>query len=182
MRIQELKREIVVPQDTEVKIHERTLSAKGPKGENQKYFTYPRINISIHGNKVILSVKNATKKDKTMIGTMEAHINNLIEGVKQGFIYKLKVCSGHFPMNVSVKGDTVLISNFMGEKVPRKAKVLPHVNVKVEGDVITLNGLDIENVSQSAANIELATRRSGFDKRVFQDGCYIIEKAGKSLR
>ena len=65
----------------------------------------------------------------------------------------------------------------MGEKIPRLAKISPGVDVKIEGDMITVSGFDREKVGQSAANIELATRRPGFDKRIFQDGCYIVSKS-----
>ena len=84
-------------------------------------------------------------------------------------------------MTVKVEGNVVVINNFMGEKVPRKAKILKDVNVKIENELITVSGFDIEKVGQSAANIELATKRAGFDKRIFQDCCYIIERAGKGL-
>ena len=126
--------------------------------------------------------KNAAKKEKTMIGTYSAHIKNLLAGVKSGFDYKLKICSGHFPMTVAVEKNKVMINNFMGEKVPRSARIFLGVDVKVEGDTITVSGFDREKVGQSAANIELATRRPGFDKRIFQDGCYIVSKSGRAIR
>jgi large subunit ribosomal protein L6 len=85
-------------------------------------------------------------------------------------------------MTLTKEDEVVVINNFMGEKVPRKAKILPGVEINIEGDIITISSFDKEKAGQSAANIELATRRSGFDKRVFQDGCYVIEKAGKEIR
>ena len=182
MKLKELRKEIVIPEGIEARIEEKTLIVKGAKGENKRTFLYPRISVLIKDNKVILSALNATKKDKTMMGTFNAHVKNLIEGVKGGFTYKLKICSGHFPMTVSSNKNLVIISNFMGEKTPRKAKILPDVNFKVEGDIITLTGHDKDKVGQSAANIELATRRTGFDKRVFQDGCYIIQKPEREIR
>jgi len=47
----------------------------------------------------------------------------MIRGVTEGYTYKLKICSGHFPMNVSLKGDVLEIKNFIGESVPRKLKI-----------------------------------------------------------
>ncbi|MAG45363.1 MAG: 50S ribosomal protein L6 [Nanoarchaeota archaeon] len=182
MRLEEIKKEIEIPEGVEVKIEDKTLTVKGPKGENQKTLLYPSLSTSVQDNKVALSIKNATKKDKTMIGTFQAHVRNLIKGIREGFIYKIKVCSGHFPMTLANEDNTLVINNFMGEKVPRKAKILSGVEVNIEGDIITLSSFDKEKVGQSAANIELATRRAGFDKRVFQDGCYIIEKAGKEIK
>jgi len=42
-----------------------------------------------------------------------------------------------------------------------------------------LNGPNLEDAGQTAANIERATKIKGFDPRVFQDGIYIIEKPGR---
>jgi len=182
MKVKELKREIIIPEGVEVKIDGKGIDAKGPKGENSRRFLYPKFKLSHEGNKIILLSANATKREKTMIGTYSAHVKNLLDGVKDGFDYKLKICSGHFPMTISFKESTVMISNFMGEKIPRKARIFNGVDVKVEGDTIIVTGYDKEKVGQSAANIELATRRTGFDKRVFQDGCYIVSKAGREIK
>lgn len=182
MRIKELKKEIGIPDEVEVRVDGKRLTVKGSNGENFRDFLYPNIKISVEGSKIVLVSKDATKKDKTMMGTYSAHVKNLLAGIKSGFEYKLKICSGHFPMNVTFEKGKVMISNFMGEKIPRKAKVTQDVNIKIEGDTIIVSGFDKEKVGQSAANIELATRRSGFDKRIFQDGCYIFSKAGKELR
>lgn len=182
MRIKELKKEIEIPEGVDVKIDGKKLFANGPKGENSRIFNYPKLELSKQGNKVMLLGKNATKKEKTMIGTYSAHIKNLFVGVKNGFDYRLKICSGHFPMTVVVEKNKVTINNFMGEKIPRRARIFSGVDVRIEGESITVSGFDREKVGQTAANIELATRRPGFDKRIFQDGCYIVSKSGKELR
>ena len=181
MRLTELKKEIAIPGGVEVKLEGKTVITKGPKGENSRRFLYPNMKLSMENNKLILSIKKADKKDKTMIGTFSAHIKNILQGVEEGFTYKLKICSGHFPMNVKSEANQVIISNFMGEKVPRKARILDGVTINIQGDIITLTGSNKESVGQSAANIELATRRTGFDKRIFQDGCYITEKSSRGL-
>jgi len=182
MKIKELKKEIVIPENVEIKIEDKRITARGSKGENSRLFVYQTFKLAHEGNKIILFTKDASKRDKTMIGTYSAHIKNLLTGVKDGFDYRLKICSGHFPMTVSIDRNKVKITNFMGEKIPRLAKISPGVDVKIEGDMITVSGFDREKVGQSAANIELATRRTGFDKRVFQDGCYIVSKAGKVVK
>ncbi len=182
MKLKESKEEIEIPEGVEISVEGSTVKAKGPNGENHRLFHYPKIKILKENGKIILSSKNPTKREKTMTGTIKAHIQNLIKGVKEGFIYKLKICSGHFPMRVSVEGNYVLINNFLGEKIPRKARILEGVQVKVEGDEIILEGINKESVSQSSANIELATRITNRDRRIFQDGCFIILKDGKEIR
>ena len=83
----------------------------------------------------------------------------------------------HFPMKIAVKGDKFIIENFLGEKAPRSAMILAGAKVTIKGNEVFVTGSDLEKVSQTAANIERATKIRGFDPRVFQDGIYIVEKA-----
>jgi len=182
MKLKKLKQEIEIPSGIEILIEGNTVKTKGPKGENHRFFHYPKIQISKQDNKILLIAKNPSKREKTMMGTMKSHIKNLIKGVDKGFIYKLKICSGHFPMKVTVEKNNIIVNNFLGEKVPRKAKILAGVQAKIEGDEIILKGIDKELVSQSSANIELATRITNRDRRIFQDGCFITSKDGKEIR
>ncbi len=177
-----MQKEIVIKENIESKLEGKTLTIKGPKGELKRRFIYPGIKMSVKDNKIILSAENATKREKTMIGTFTAHIKNMIKGVLEGFVYKLKICAGHFPMSVLVEGQKVLIKNFLGERVPRKARILPGAKVLVQGDIITVEGIDKEVVSQSASNIELACRISNRDRRVFMDGVWLINKDGKNIK
>ncbi|MGB9830609.1 MAG: 50S ribosomal protein L6, partial [Fervidicoccus fontis] len=74
------------------------------------------------------------------------------------------------------KGDVILVKNFLGEKSPRKARIMPGVKVKIEKEDVIVEGLDIEAVGQTAANLEQATKVKEYDRRVFMDGIYIYEK------
>ena len=118
------------------------------------------------------------KKEKALVGTWAAHAKNMVVGVSEGFEYRMKIVYAHFPVKVThdKKASILNISNFMGEKLDRKAKILEGVNVKIDGDQITLTGVNRENLGQTAANIEVSTKIKGFDIRVFQDGIYITHK------
>ena len=142
---------------------------------------HPLLTIKIKDNVVIIKGKEDTKKTKKFIHTFRAHIGNMLVGAVEGFEYQLKVCSGHFPMSVAVDKNVLVIKNFLGEKVPRKAPIMEGVNVKIEGDIIKVTGVDKEKVGQTAARIEQSTTISNRDRRIFQDGCYIINKAGKEI-
>ena len=120
------------------------------------------------------------RADKAIAGTWAAHLRNMVRGVDEGFEYRLKAVFSHFPMSLKVEGQNFTITNLFGEKVPRVAK-LPwtpaEVEVRVENktDVI-VKGADREKVGQSAANIEQACKIKKRDRRVFQDGIYIVSK------
>ena len=117
-----------------------------------------------------------------MVDIVKAHIKNMIKGVSEGFVYTLKICSSHFPMSVSVSGNKLEVKNYLGEKVPRVLNLVENVKVTINGEEVVVESSDKELAGQTAANIELLTRRSGFDRRVFQDGIYITEKAGKIVK
>ena len=70
----------------------------------------------------------------------------------------------------------MIINNFLGERKSRSARVLPGTKVEIGKDEVVITGMDKENVGQTMANIEQATRVHGFDVRIFQDGIYLIDK------
>ena len=170
---------VEIPEGVEVTIEGSLVSVKGPKGENKRLLSHPRIVIKKEDKVVMFYVKRKlSKKEKRMVGTFAGHVLNLIKGVSEGFEYKLKICSGHFPMTAKVEGDEVVIKNFLGEKVPRKSKIIEGTKVEIKGDIIIVEGIDKELAGQTAARIEQSTRITNKDRRVFQDGCYITDKAG----
>ena len=87
----------------------------------------------------------------------------------------------HFPITTKIEGNEFIIKNFLGERKDRKAKILPGVEVKVDGEMITLEGSDKEKTGQTAANIEQATKVRNKDRRIFQDGIFMLEKAGRKM-
>lgn len=176
-----IQREVKLKEGITAKIESAVLTIKGPAGEVSRNFLHPKITFAIEGNKIILSSKKATRREKTIIGSFEAHIINMVKGVEELHTYKLKICSGHFPMTVSVSGGELVIKNFLGESVPRKVHLAPGVEVKISGNDITVRGPDKEACGQTAARIENLCRIVKRDCRVFQDGCYIVHKAGKDV-
>lgn len=176
MRLPEISKIIQVPDGVEVTMEARKVTVKGEKGTLTRDFSYVPILIDVNGKTVRVWAEWPRKKEASLVGTIHSHIQNMISGVVKGFSYKLKIVFSHFPISVKVQGATVLIENFTGERRARRVKIIGDVKVKVEGDDIIVQGLNLEDVSQTAANIEQATKVKKKDPRVFLDGIYVFER------
>ena len=178
---QDLTEEIELPAGVSVQHAQNLIRLRGPKGEVSRTFVYPGVNITLEENKIVLRAVKATKREKRMLSTFAAHLKNLIKGVQEPYEYKLKICSGHFPMNVSIAGKEFTIKNFLGETVPRKFTIQEGAEGKISGTEIIVKSADKEIAGQTAASIEQLCRITNRDIRIFQDGCYITQKAGEPI-
>jgi len=176
-----IEERVAIPNGVTVSIDGAKVSVKGEKATHERVLAHPKVKIRVEGDEAVISCVLPRVREKAMVGTFAAHIANMIEGVTNGFEYEMKMVHSHFPMKTSVKGDRFIIENFIGERAPRKAKILGDTKITVKGSDVVLTGTDLEKVSQTAANIEYATKIWGFDTRVFQDGIYITKK-GKRVR
>jgi large subunit ribosomal protein L6 len=176
MRAIEISKTIQIPEDVEVTIQGRKVTVKGAKGTLTRDFSYAPISIQLDDKILRIWAEWPRKKEAALVGTIYSHIQNMITGVMKGFTCKLKIVFSHFPISVKIKDKTVLIENFTGERNPRKAKIIGDVQVKVQSEDIIVQGINLEDVNQTAANIEQATKVKRKDPRVFLDGIYVHEK------
>jgi len=176
MRLPEISKTIQVPENVDVSLDGKKINVKGTKGSLTRDFSFATIEIEGEGKNIRIWAKWPRKKEAALVGTICSHINNMITGVTKGYQYKLKIVFSHFPITVKVQGKFVLIENFTGERRARRIKILGDTKVKVEAEDIVVEGLNLEEVSQTAANIEQATRVRGKDPRVFLDGLYVYER------
>lgn len=182
MKVKLMQEELELPEEVSVTFEGMNVTVRGPKGEVTRRLFSKQVEMKAESDKVVFTARKATKREKRLIGTFRAHIRNLARGVTEGHVYRLKICSGHFPMNVSVKGNEFIVKNFMGEKVPRVLKLTEGADVKVDGTEVRVVGPSKEIAGQTAATIEQLCRRPGFDSRIFQDGIFLVEKDGKIIK
>ena len=176
MRQPEVSRIIQVPEGVAINLEGKKVTVKGAKGTLERDFSFVPISINAEGNTVRVWAEWPRKKEAALVGTIHSHIQNMISGVQKGFTYKIKIVFSHFPISVKVQGKTVLIENFTGERRARKAKIIGDVKVKVEAEDVVVQGLNLEDVSQTAANIEQGTKVKRKDPRIFLDGLYVFER------
>lgn len=172
------ERVIPLPAGVQASLEGDTFRVKGPKGALSRTLRAPGVRLELRGSTLTVRAGSSRRQHRALAGTLAAHAANMVAGVSRGYTCRMKVCFSHFPIQVTVAGSEVQISNFLGEKRPRRARIVgPDTKVEVKGDVLLVNGPDIEAVGQTAANIEQATKIREYDPRVFQDGIYIVEKA-----
>lgn len=175
----EAKKTIEVPEAVTVNIDNNNVSVSGPLGQIERKLRYPGIELKTTDSGIVVETIALKRELLAMVGTYASHIQNMVTGVTKGFEYKMKMVYAHFPIQLKTEGNKVIIGNFLGEKKPRKANILGNTKVTIKGDEVIVNGIDKEEVGQTAANIQQATKIRGYDPRVFQDGIYRIEKSGR---
>lgn len=175
-----MERTIEIPSDVQIEVNNFKVSVKGPKGSLEKdfYSTLFAKDIVLQkkDNKIMISAESKKRKVKAMIGTMESIISNMMLGVKEAYSAKLKIIYMHFPFTVKISGKEILVSNFLGEKTPRKARIIGDCKVEIQGDEIMVTGISKEDVGLTVGQLEHATWIKKRDRRVFQDGCFVIKK------
>ncbi|MBU2576859.1 MAG: 50S ribosomal protein L6 [Nanoarchaeota archaeon] len=172
----DLERIIEIPEGVEVVVSKNKVTVKGNGKELVREFDKGKVSMAVADGKFVLTAKGATRRESKMIGTIWAHLKNMIKGVGKEFVYELEIANVHFPMNVKAGGDKVTIKSFLGETTLREARIMPNAKVEVKGSQITVTSHDIEAAGQTAANLEKATRLTGRDRRIFQDGIFITKK------
>jgi large subunit ribosomal protein L6 len=174
--VKEIARQVEIPEGVAVSLDGNTVTVKGPKGEITRQLSYPEIEIRKEDSQMVVNSRLDRKRHRAMVGTLAAHISNMIAGVTTGYEYKMKVVYSHFPIQLKAASDELVINNFLGERKSRSAKILAGTKVEIGKDEVLIKGINKENVGQTMANIEQATRVRGFDIRIFQDGIYLVEK------
>ncbi|KYR00348.1 60S ribosomal protein L9 [Tieghemostelium lacteum] len=173
---------VKIPKGVTVDVKGRSVKVTGPRGVLKRDFGHLSVDIQKVGtSEITIDLWFGNRKQIACIKTVASIIENLITGVTKGFEYKMRFVYAHFPINVTVVdgGKTVEIRNFFGEKIVRKIPLLEGITCirseKVK-DEIVLTGNDLENLSQSCANIQLRSVIKYKDVRKFLDGIYVSER------
>lgn len=162
-----------------MEIEGRKVRVKGPLGTLEEDLSHLPVSMVLGDNSVEISTPWPRKREIGMLGTAAAHVRNMIRGVSNGYKYSLRTVYAHFPVTIKVdeKALRLRIENFTGEKTPRFARIVGGVKVTVKGEDVVVEGTDLKSVSQTAANIQNATKIKKKDQRVFLDGIYVAQKA-----
>jgi len=185
--------ELELPENVSAEIDHLDLTVEGPNGSVTRRLWYPDVSVAIESvpasperdedgetvEAVVIESDEDDAKTMSTLGTFESHVRNMFHGVTEGWGYEMEIFYSHFPMDVAVEGNDVVIENFLGEKAPRRTEIHGDTEVEIDGEIVHLSGPSIEDVGQTAADIEQLTRVTDKDVRVFQDGVYITQKPNR---
>ena len=82
------KKPVAIPAGVTVSLDGTDLSIKGPKGELSMSFV-PEVTVSHEDDKIVILPVSETKRARSMWGMQRSMVNNIIEGVTNGFSKKL---------------------------------------------------------------------------------------------
>ena len=175
-----IEKKILLPEDVEAKAEDCDIIIKGKLGEIRRSFSYPALNILLKDKEIIVSSTKDKKKQKAIVGSWCARIKNMIVGVNKPYEYKLKIVFSHFPMKITLESDRIVVKNYLGGKGVREVQIPPDIELNMvkedNSDYVIVKGINKEHAGLYAAKIERLCVAKNKDRRVFQDGIYIIKK------
>ena len=143
------KKPILIPSGVQIEIDGSKVTAKGPKGETSRQYSF-EMKITQDNGKVIVAPIDERKELEPIWGTTRALLNNMIEGVNVGFEKKLQVEGLGF--KVALSGNVLDLQ--VGFTNPVKVEAPEGVKFSVEKNIITVSGIDLEKVSLLASQIK----------------------------
>ena len=165
---------IEIPEDFDAEYEDGVFTLSNGE-EVSKKMDHAMVDVEVDGKEVTFSTPSSKKDIQSIVHTFRSHVENMIEGLEEEHVYKMKGVYAHFPMTIKQENNQVVIENFMGERNPRKVDIMEGVTVEVDGEDLTLRGADKDAVSQTAARVEQMCHKGNRDPRTFQDGVYITE-------
>jgi len=179
---------LAIPKDVTVTVKNRRVTVKGPRGQLARDFQHLRVDLFVEkagkGQQVRAELWFGNRATLASLRTILSHINNMIVGVTKGYLFKMKYVYAHFPISIVIGNDkkTIEVKNYLGEKQERVIQLIGTTSAKLSKDIdgtkdeITLQGISLDDVSQSAARIQQIASVTDKDIRKFLDGVYVSHR------
>ena len=140
---------IAVPTGVTVDIAENNqVTVKGPKGTLTRVLP-EEMDIKLEGDQIVVTRPNDLKKMKSLHGLTRTLINNMVIGVTEGYTKVLEVNGVGY--RAAKQGKKLVLS--LGYSHPVEMEDPEGLESKVDGNTITVSGIDKEKVGQYAAEI-----------------------------
>lgn len=171
------KAPVSIPQGVTVTVANGEVAVKGAKGE-LKFATSPEVNVEVKdSNVIVLPRDKEDSRSRAFWGTTRSQINNMVEGVSNGFIKKLEIQG----VGYRASADKNYITLALGYSHEIKYAIPTGIEIKCEKPtLIAISGFDKKLVGQVAAEIRALRKPEPYKgKGVRYENEYIRMKEGK---
>lgn len=167
---------IKLPSGVTITVDPDTITVAGSKGTLTQ-FTMPGITVAQEGEEIVVTRSNDEPQNRAKHGLMRSLVNNMVQGVSQGFSKKLEINGVGY--RVALQGSDLKLNLGFSHDVIYK---LPQgVSATVEQNTITVSGIDKQQVGQVAAEIRALKKPEPYKgKGIKYADERIIRKSGKS--
>jgi large subunit ribosomal protein L6 len=171
------KNPIVIPSGVEIKVEGNEINVKGPKGA-LKQDIHHQVSFEVKDNTIVVAIKDETdKSQRALWGLFGSLIRNMVKGVTEGFEKKLEI--NGVGMKYAVVGKNVVLN--VGFSHPVEYPIPAGITAAVEGNVLTIAGIDKQLVGETAAQIRRIKKVEPYKgKGIKYAGEIFIRKAGKT--
>ncbi len=169
------KNAIPVPEKTIVSVADGVVTVKGPLGELSKPL-HTSVSVSVEGSSVSVTPINTSKLARSLWGTFASHVKNMIAGVNAKYQKQLEIQGVGY--KVELQGKSLKFA--LGFSHPVIVVIPDGLDVAVEKNLITVSGIDKEQVGQFAANVRALKKPEPYKgKGIRYVGEYVRQKQGK---
>jgi large subunit ribosomal protein L6 len=167
---------IAIPSGVTITVDPDTITVAGSKG-TLKQFTMEGVTVKVENNEAIVTRVNDEPKNRAKHGLMRTLVSNMVVGVSTGFSKQLEINGVGF--RVAMAGNGLKLNLGFSHDVNF---ALPQgITASVEQNVITISGIDKQQVGQVAAEIRALKKPEPYKgKGIKYVGERIIRKSGKS--
>lgn len=168
---------IEIPTGVTVDLNGHTITVKGPKGELTRKLS-DQITVDVSENEITFSRPNDLKENRSIHGTTRSLVNNMVEGVTNGFKKELQLVGVGY--RAQMQGNKLVLN--VGLSHPVEFEESEGINIQVQANTqIIIEGHDKEKVGALAANIRAVREPEPYKgKGIRYVDEYVRRKEGKT--
>ena len=168
---------VAIPEKIEVKLENNFLVCKGPKGELNRQL-HPDMDVKIENNEIVVKRPSDSKEHRSLHGLTRSLINNMVNGVSEGFTKRLLIEGVGY--KAEMKGKKLLLT--LGYSHPILMSFPDNVSVTCPSPTeIIVESSDKELLGSVAAKIRSYRKPEPYKgKGIRYHNEYVRRKAGKT--
>jgi len=140
---------VAVPSGVTVEVANQLVTAKGKLGE-MSFEVSDEVDVAYADDQISVTPKSKSKRARSMWGTTRARINNMVQGVSEGFTIDMEINGVGY--RAAVEGKDLVLS--LGFSHPVRFPIPEGVQMKCERPTaISIHGSDKQQIGQLAAEI-----------------------------